>query len=56
MTLQEILLFGLPISIGLFGLGLHWIIEHELKRPISFDASSSDQRENSRDDRKIVGL
>ncbi len=35
MTIHEILLLGLAIVIGLFGLGLYWILEHELKRPIS---------------------
>jgi hypothetical protein len=29
---------SLPIVIGVFGLGLHWILDHELKRPISLDA------------------
>ena len=38
MTIHGILLVGLPILIGVFGLGLYWILEHELNRPISFDA------------------
>jgi hypothetical protein len=38
MMIHEILLLGLPIVIGVFGLGLHWILDHELKRPISLDA------------------
>ena len=38
MTIHEILLLGLPILIGVFGLGLHWILKHELNRPITFDA------------------
>ncbi len=38
MTIHEILFLGFPIVIGVFGLGLYWILEHELKRPISFDA------------------
>jgi hypothetical protein len=37
MTIHEILLIGLPILVGVFGLGLYWILEHELNQPISFD-------------------
>jgi hypothetical protein len=46
MTLQEILLFGLPMLIAVFGLGLYWILEHDLKRPMSLDASSSKPKDN----------
>ena len=38
MTFHEILLLGLPILIGLLGLGLHRILKRELNRPITFDA------------------
>ncbi len=31
MTIHEILLLGLPIVIGVFSLGLHWILELELR-------------------------
>ena len=50
MTLQEILLVGLPILIGAFGLGLYWILEHELNRPTSLDASSSKSKDKLSDD------
>jgi len=38
MTIHAILLLGLPILIGVFGLGLYWILEHELNQPITFDS------------------
>jgi len=38
MTVHAILLLGLPILIGVFGLGLYWILEHELNQPITFDS------------------
>ena len=33
MTIHEILLLGLAIVIGLFGLGLYWILEARIKAP-----------------------
>jgi hypothetical protein len=38
MTVHAILLLGLPILIGVFGLGLYWILEHELNQPKTFDS------------------
>ena len=38
MTIHEILLIGLPILVGVFGLGLYWILERDLNRPITFDS------------------
>jgi hypothetical protein len=49
MTILEILLLGFPIVIGAFG-GLYWILEHELRRPISFDAPSSKSEDKLSDE------
>ena len=53
MTIHEILLIGLPILIGVFGLGLYWILEHELNRPITFDAPVPKSEEKLTDGIKI---
>ncbi|HEY7322917.1 MAG TPA: hypothetical protein VIE89_35600 [Candidatus Binatia bacterium] len=46
MMFLEILLIGLPILIALFGLGLYWILEHDLKRPMRLEALSATPKEN----------
>jgi hypothetical protein len=53
MTIHEILLLGLPILIGVFGLGLYWILEHEFNRPITFDAPVPKSEEKLTDGIKI---
>ena len=46
MMFLEIILFGLPLLIALFGLGLYWILEHDLRRPMSFETLSTKPKED----------
>ena len=53
MTIHEILVLGFPIVIGVFSLGLHWILELELKRPISSDAPIPKSEDKLSDDIEV---
>ncbi len=53
MTIHEILLLGLPIVIGVFGLGLYWILELVLKRRISSDAPIPKSEDKLSDDIEV---